>query len=185
MEFDQNIIDIIKNGGVGVLPTDTIFGVVASVFKPEAVARIYEVKKRPNNKKLIVLISNRGQLPSLGVNPNSRQLEALNEFWPGPISVILKSDNTLPHVHAFDSTIAIRLPADTKLRSLINQTGPIIATSANLSSEPTPNSIEDIKIALPNLDFYIDGSVGKVPSSLAKMDEDGYVDWLNRNFLLG
>ena len=69
MEFDQNIIDIIKNGGVGVLPTDTIFGVVASVFKPEAVARIYEVKKRPNDKKLIVLISNRGQLPSLGVNP--------------------------------------------------------------------------------------------------------------------
>lgn len=178
MEVDQKIIDAIKSGAVGILPTDTIYGVVASVSYPASADRIYEVKKRPTDKRFVILIGNRGQLPSLGINPNSKQLEALNEFWPGPVSIDLKCDDTLKHLHLGKNSLAVRLPAETWLRRLVNETGPIIATSANLSGEATPNNIEDIEKMLPGLDFYVGGSVGSEPSRIGTLDEDGNVFWI-------
>ena len=178
MQIDQQIIDIIKSGGVGVMPTDTIYGIVASAVNAEAVRRIHEIKNRPEDKRLIVLIGNRGQLPALGVIPNEKEIQALNEFWPGPVSIILSTDESLPHLHADDATLGVRLPAETWLRQFINQTGPIVATSANLSGEPTPNSIEIIKQQLPGLDFYVEGPTHAEPSRLGKIDENGNIFWL-------
>jgi L-threonylcarbamoyladenylate synthase len=178
MKIDDQVITTIKNGGVGVMPTDTIYGVVASVKFPEAIERIYSAKKRPNDKRFIVLIGNRGQLPSLGINPNLKQVEVLNEFWPGPFSMAMACDDTLPYLHNEKFSIAVRLPAETWLRHLINETGPIVATSANISNEATPNNIEDIKSQLPGLDFYIEGPVNAEPSKLGILNEKGEVFWL-------
>lgn len=178
MQIDQQIIDTIKSGGVGVMPTDTIYGIVASAANAEAVKRIHYIKNRSEDKRLIVLIGNRGQLPSLGVIPNSKEIQALNEFWPGPVSIILSTDGSLPHLHAEDATLGARLPAETWLRQFINQTGPIVATSANISGEPTPNNIEVIKQQLPGLDFYVEGPVHSEPSRLGKIDENGDIFWL-------
>lgn len=179
MQIDQEIINVIKNGGVGVIPTDTIFGLVTSVNFPESIQRIYNIKNRPTDRRCIVLIGNRGQLPALGIVPNSKQLEVLNEFWPGPFSFAdLSCDQTLIHLHRGHNCISVRMPAETWLRQMINQTGPIVATSANISGEATPSDIEEIRAKLPGLDFYIDGPVSKEPSKLGKLDENGDIFWL-------
>lgn len=178
MQINQEVIDIIKKGGVGVLPTDTIYGIVCSVFDKQAFERVYEAKKRPKDKRLIVLIGNRGQLPSLGINPNAKQLESLNEFWPGPISIEMKCDDTVPYIHAGNYCFSTRLPAETWLRRLVNETGPLVATSANLSGEPTPGNIEDIKLQIPDLDFYVEGKVNTEPSRLGSLDENGNMFWI-------
>lgn len=180
MQIDNKVIDSIKNGGVGILPTDTVYGVVASVFQPEAIERIYKIKNRPQDKRLIVLIGNRGQLPSLGINPNSKQVETLNEFWPGPVSFEMKSDNTLPHMHLGNYAFSTRLPAETWLRKLLNETGPIATTSANISGESILNNIDHIKNDLPDLDFYVEGSVKDKPSMLGALDENGQIFWIRR-----
>ncbi len=178
MEINEEVINIIKAGGVGVIPTDTIYGIVGSASNEDAINRIHQIKNRPTDKKMIVLIGNRGQLPALGIIPNDKEIQALNEFWPGPVSIILSTDGSMPFLHADDNTLGVRLPAETWLRQLINQTGPIVATSANVAGEPTPRDIELIKQQLPGLDFYVEGPTNSEPSRLGKIDKNGDVFWL-------
>ena len=75
------------------MPTDTIYGIVASVYEKNAVQRIYDETRRPANKPLIVLISSRDQLEGLEIQPTPRQTETLRSVWPGPVSVILNSQS--------------------------------------------------------------------------------------------
>jgi len=181
MFLNSDTIEAIRNGAVGVMPTDTIYGVVASVRFPEALERIYEVKGRPKNKQMIHLISSLKQLKELGIKLNQAQQDSLNGVWPGPVSVILESDDTLPTSHGGTFTIAVRLPNKTELIDALEKTGPVVATSANVSGEPTPQNIEEIKTQLPGLDFYIEGVVGSTPSRLARMHTDGTLEYLERS----
>jgi L-threonylcarbamoyladenylate synthase len=180
MQIDKNVIELIKNGGVGILPTDTIYGVVASVFHKDAIEKIYRIKNRPKDKRLTMVIGNRGQLPSLGINLTPKQIEALNDLWPGPVSIDFKCDDTLDYLHLGFGSIAVRLPAQTWLRRLVNETGPIATTSANISGEEFLSDINRIKVDLPGLDFYIEGSVGNKQSMLGTLSENGEMFWIRR-----
>jgi L-threonylcarbamoyladenylate synthase len=182
MHFDQKLISDIKSGAVGVMPSDTIYGIFGTVFLPDVAERITQIKNRDQSKRFVVLIGNRGQLPSLGINLSSKQLEALNEIWPGPVSIVMDCDHTLDHIHYGHEDIAVRLPADTNLRKFLNETGPLIATSANLSGQSTPTNIEEIKTQLPGLDFYIEGPIGDTPSRIARLEKNGQITWLNRSY---
>lgn len=177
---DQHLARDIINGAVGVVPTDTIFGIVASVSNEKALRRVHAIKGRPVEKRFIVLIGSMDQLSALGIVLNKTQQKTLRTIWPGPVSVDITCDNTLSYLHAGQRSIAVRLPADEQLRKLITQSGPIIATSANISGQPTPSTIHEIKNQLPGLDFYIDGPVGTVPSRLARLSTDGKLEWLER-----
>lgn len=182
MQFSEELITAIKNGAVGVMPSDTIYGIFGTVFNQAVSDRIHGIKGRDDSKRFIILIGNRGQLPSLGISLSEKQLSALNEVWPGPVSVVLDCDDSLEHIHKGYSDIAVRLPADTNLRRFLNETGPVIATSANLSSQPTPSDINQIKQQLPGLDFYIEGPVSEAPSRLARLEKNGQITWLNRSY---
>ena len=96
---------IIKNNGVGVLPTDTLYGVVGSAFSKKAVARIYKLRKRNLKKPLIILIHSLADLSLFGVLPGVKDKKILRAFWPGKISVIIpcKPSNTTP-------TTSVRAP---------------------------------------------------------------------------
>lgn len=181
MNFPDDLADHIKNGAVGVIPTDTIFGIVASVHKPEALDKVYKAKERNVKKKLILLISSLNQLSEMGVHINDHQRRALDKLWPAPVSIEFVCDDTKPYLHKGTYCIAIRLPDNAMLRALIDQTGPIVATSANKSGLPTPGTIEDIKQQISGLDFYIDGPTHAKPSQLAKILPDGTIEWLARS----
>ncbi len=182
MITDEELAEKIRNGAVGVMATDTIYGVVGSALLSDVSDRIKHIKKRDVSKRFIILIGNRGQLPSLGITLTDSQLDSLNEVWPGPVSVAIDCDDTLDYIHNGHKNIAVRLPADTALRQFINQTGPIIATSANISGQPTSSDINDIKSQLPGLDFYVAGQVAELPSRLARLEPDGQITWLNRSY---
>lgn len=181
MNLPAHLEQKIINGAVGVLPTDTIFGIAASVYNSGSLERIYLTKGRDFNKKLIHLISDVNQLKNLGININDSQKETLSSVWPGPVSIEFVCDDTVPYLHKNTYKIAVRLPDKKWLRDLIDKTGPIVATSANISGSPTPSTIFEIKRQLPGLDFYVDGPVGTEPSRLARLDTNGVIEWLARN----
>lgn len=162
----KKIIRILKNGGIGVMPTDTIYGLVGSVFSKKTVERIYKIKKRNKKKKLIVLISSISNLKKFGIQyPNKLEyVSMLKKIWPGKVSVIL-------------GDTAFRLPAKKSLIEIIKKTGPLVAPSANPEGrKPAKNIIEAKKYFGDKVDFYLSGGMIKgKPSALIKIDKNGKI----------
>ena len=130
----KEIIKIIKRGGVGILATDTVYGLVAAVFNPDAVERVYRLKARAPDKPCIILISALSDLKKFEVRPDKTTFSLLQKLWPDKISVILPltgPNEELAYLHRGTDTLAFRLPANLHLRNLIKKTGPLIAPSAN------------------------------------------------------
>ncbi|MFH1170272.1 MAG: L-threonylcarbamoyladenylate synthase [Candidatus Vogelbacteria bacterium] len=152
-------IKILKDGGVGVMPTDTIYGLVGQALNPITVARIYKLKHRPLNKPSIILIGDLADLKKFKFKPTPATLKIIKQIWPGPISII------------FTKTLTCRLPALSPLRKLLKQTGPLIATSVNSADRPpAKNIIEAKKYFGKQVDFYFGKKrlTGK-PSTLIKI----------------
>jgi L-threonylcarbamoyladenylate synthase len=168
-------IEILKNGGVGVIPTDTIYGLVGSAFKEETVKRITKIKNRSDGKGFIVLISSIEDLKFFNINLSENVTNFLNKFWPGKVSVEIFSD--LPeysYLRNPDSTNAFRLPAKKELLDLLKEVGPLVAPSANISFEPpAKNIIEAKRYFGDQVDFYEDGGeLDSPPSTLVRIMGD-------------
>lgn len=161
---NELIIKTIKAGGLVVMPTDTIYGVVAAALNPEAVKRLSILKQWGENKPFIILIGDLSDLTKLGIKITAAQEAKLAHWWPGSISVIL-------------GDVACRLPADPNLRELLRQTGPLVAPSANLADQPPATTIAEAKAYFGDqVELYVDGGrlVGE-PSTLVKLTPDGEV----------
>ncbi|HXF43935.1 MAG TPA: L-threonylcarbamoyladenylate synthase [Candidatus Paceibacterota bacterium] len=174
------IIKILRNGGIGVIPTDTIYGLVGSALSRRAVERIYRLRKRDRRKPFIVLIGSLADLGKFGVKVNERHLKLLKTLWPvrqvqgkpGPVSVILPCPNRkFFYLHRGTKSIAFRLPNDRKLTSLIRNTGPLVAPSANFSGKPPAKTVVEAKRYFGNkVDFYLDGGrLAGAPSTLVEV----------------
>jgi L-threonylcarbamoyladenylate synthase len=117
------IAEILLRGGVALLPTDTIYGLHAVAANEAAVARIAELKGRGDDKPFVVIAASADQLRAFGADVPA-QLEAL---WPAPLTAVLRRG---------EGTVAARVPDLAWLRSLLEQTGPLVSTSANRAGEP-------------------------------------------------
>jgi len=112
----ESIIPLLQNSGVGVLPTDTLYGVVGLALNPQSVERIYTVKERNTNKPLIVLISDLSDLSQFGIDLTPQTSEMLNRYWPGPVSIILLCmDEQFTYLHRRTNSLAFRLPNNPQL----------------------------------------------------------------------
>lgn len=169
----STITDVIKDGGVGVIPTDTIYGVVGSAILPDTVERIYQLKRRDKNKPLIVLISDIEQCEQFGIELSEKLIAQLENYWPGTYSIILPTlDDQFEYLSKNTDAIAFRLPDNEELLDLIRETGPIVAPSANVEGMAPATTIEEArKYFGTDVDFYIDGGelIGK-PSTLLEFD---------------
>lgn len=168
----SEITAILKNGGVGVLPTDTIYGLVGSALNKETVARIYKLRKRNLRKPMIILIAAVSDLRQFGIKVNCQTAKILKNLWPGKISVILPyQSKKFFYLHRGTKTLAFRLPAKASLRKLLKKTGPLVAPSANLEGKPPAKTITEAKKYFADkIDFYVDG--GKIfspPSTLVEI----------------
>ena len=139
-------VSILRNGGIIATPTDTIYGLVASIFNKEAVEKIYSVKKRPKNKPLIVLISNINQFKDLTINTNKYTKILIEKFWPGPLTLVLKKSSSVPdYVTSYKNFVGIRFPKSNTIKQIIdNLCVPIVAPSANISGKPSPSCFDDV-----------------------------------------
>ncbi len=178
MQVDNKIIEKIKQGGVGVLPTDTLYGLVGLALSKEAVERIYRLKKRSLEKPLIILISDIKDIKMFGVGHRTLSENVsgvLERFWPGKVSIALPCpDLKIVHLHTRNGTMGFRLPKPKWLQDLLKKTGPLVAPSANLEGEEPAKTIEQAKKYFGNnIDFYVDaGKLESKPSTLIRFEDN-------------
>ncbi len=154
--------EILKNGGVVAMPTETVYGLAADALNGEAVSKIFKAKGRPMDNPLIVHISCIDDIERFNlVEEFPQKARALAEkFWPGPLTMIMKKSDVIPdEVSAGLSTVAIRLPSHNTARELIKESGTVLAApSANRSGSPSPTTAQHVKDDLFSLiDAIIDG----------------------------
>jgi len=157
---DENLIELLRRGGVVVMPTDTIYGIVGRADMIDVVSRISKLKKRSPEKKFITLIADWGETKKFGVDSDAYTIPEYDK----PTSVIIKDTS-------------FRVPRDEKLRELLHKTGPLIVPSANPEGEPPAETIVEAKKYFGGaVDLYIDGGtlLGKA-SQLIRLHEDGSV----------
>ncbi len=162
----------IKSGSMGVIPTDTMYGIVGSAFDKKAVERIYKVRKRTPSKPLIILIDCIDCLKEFGIKP----LPILKSIWPDKITVILPCKSAkFKYLHRGKNKLAFRLPKSAKLIKILNETGPLVAPSANPEGEKPAQTLKEAQDYFgSNVDFYIDGGKMKdVPSTIIELDSKG------------
>ncbi len=173
IETEENKINkLIKNGGIGVVPTDTLYGLVGSAFSEAAVERIYRVKKRNLKKPLINIIGAIADLKLFGVKLSREESAILKKIWPGKVSVILPCQlKKFAYLHRGTKSLAFRLPKKQSLLDLINKTGPLVVPSANPEKFPPAENIKEAKKYFGDkVDFYINGGKMKSqPSTLVEI----------------
>lgn len=150
--------DSLKSGELGIIPTDTIYGISCLASSKENIERIYEIKGRDYSKPFIILISKIGSLSKFGICLTENDKKILEKYWPGPVSVILKVEHeNLAYLHRGKKSLAFRLPSNKNLISILNKTGPLVSTSANISDNPPISSLDEArKYFEQKLDFILD-----------------------------
>ena len=175
MKSRPTIIDAIfclKNGGVGIIPTDTVYGIVGSAFYPEATQRIYFLKNRDTRKPFVILISSVEDLRKFGIRPGKKTLCILQKVWPNEISVILPCrQKRFFHLHRRRKSLAFRMPGNKKILDFIRKTGPLASSSANWSGKPVALNICEAKDYFKDqVDFYINGGqLSPLPSTIIRL----------------
>ena len=166
---DKNLIKVLLENGVVIMPTDTIYGIVGKAQNEQIVNRIYATRQRNPEKPCIILIGNTKELEKFSIILSEKQKQKIFEYWPGPVSIILDCpDDSFAYLHRGTKTLAFRLPASQALRNLLLKTGPLIAPSANPEGFSPAWSIEEAKKYFGNsVDLYIDG--GKIESKASKL----------------
>lgn len=147
---------IVERGGVVVVPTETVYGLAC---RPEHVARIAELKRRPIERSVQLLVPGAEWLPRVG-RPNDVALALADAFWPGPLTLVVPAADDAPAALVFDGTIGVRVPAHPIALGLLARCGPLAASSANETGRPTPSTVQDVRSVFGSgADGYLDGGV--------------------------
>lgn len=176
INYIDNASTILKNGGVGIFPTDTVYGIGCSVFNEIAIKKLFEFKCRDYSKPINVLISNTSMLNELVENISKEEQKLINEFWPGALTIIFHKKNGISDLLTANlSTIGIRMPNNTVALELLNQVDmPLSTTSVNLSGKSAGLKISDFYNEFNNkVDFIIDdgeSSIGKASTIVQVID---------------
>ena len=164
----NNCIEILRDGGIVIFPTETVYGIGANAYCEESVEKIYEIKQRPEEKPLSILVSNIKEISRYAIINNSVEEKIIKNFMPGPITIILENKTgVFDYITSGRNTIGIRIP-DNKiiLKILENLKLPIVAPSANISGYPSGNELSEILPYFENkVDICIDGGKSKLSES--------------------
>jgi len=154
---------IIKNGGLVVFPTETVYGLGADVFNENAVARIYEIKERPQFDPLIVLGSNMKEMSFLCKRVDDQLSLLAEKFWPGLLTIVVPKKETVPGIVTSGlPTVTVRMPDHPLALELISRSGtPIAAPSANKFGMLSPTEPVHVRKKLAGIDYIIEGGNNK------------------------
>jgi L-threonylcarbamoyladenylate synthase len=169
---DPALIELLLNGGIGVLLTDTVYGLVGSARNPETARRVIDVKGRKYKPGTLVA-ANVTQLIDIGIKRES--IQAAEKFWPGAVSVVLPTEEGLEYLDIGMKSLAVRIPSKSELLNLLETVGPLLTTSANRPNEPMVTSIEEAQEIFGNrLNFYVDGGSLSMPtaSTIIRIEND-------------
>jgi L-threonylcarbamoyladenylate synthase len=161
--------DVLNQCGLVAFPTDTVYGLAANAFDRDCIDRLYVVKGRKQTKAIAVLISKVEQLNQVAVEISKIAQTLANHFWPGPLTLILNRHPSLPDILSPDPTIGVRVPDHPDALALMDITGPLAVTSANISGKQTTRTAKDVLSQLNHrIHLIIDGgqTPGGVPSTV-------------------
>lgn len=160
----DDAVAAIERGAMVVIPTDTVYGIGA---RPDAAAAIFDVKQRPREKALPVLGSDAVQLGAIAELDESATALA-EEHWPGPLTIVVPRKTSFTADLGGDdpSTVAVRVPAHSVARALLERTGPLAVTSANVSGEPPATTYEEACALSAELVCLDGGTCDGVPSTV-------------------
>ena len=167
---DPDLVDMLRHDGVGVLLTDTVYGIVGRAGSPVAATHVIEAKGR-KYKPGTLIAANIQQLIDLGLSAD--HLKICQHFWPGPVSVVTPAGPDLEYIHLGKGSIVVRIPDKPELIALLEKVGPLLTTSANLPDEPMVNNIHEAqKLFGRRLNFYVDGGplLTPVASTIISID---------------
>ncbi|HET6924922.1 MAG TPA: L-threonylcarbamoyladenylate synthase [Candidatus Saccharimonadales bacterium] len=170
--FEEATKQLSKSGAVGVIPTDTVYGLVARADDPEAVRRLYGLKEREGKPGTLIACCI-DHLVRLGLK--GRYLKAVANYWPGPVSIIIPCGPELAYLHQGAGSLAVRVPDDGTLVDFLEQTGPLLTSSANHPGRPVSTTIEEARAYFGGrVDFYVDGGnlSGHQPSTIIRVVDD-------------
>jgi L-threonylcarbamoyladenylate synthase len=165
----QHAVDVLRNGGLVVFPTDTVYGLAAWPYQAEFVERLYVVKGRSSTRAIALLIAHPEELNQVAISPSKAALRLAKRFWPGPLTLIMSKHPNLPGVLSPQPTIGIRVPNHKVALTILGLTGPLAVTSANLSGQENTNTAQEAYAQLEGrVHLIIDGgkSPGGVPSTV-------------------
>jgi L-threonylcarbamoyladenylate synthase len=165
MENIRTAAYLIKRGGIVAFPTETVYGLGADVLNPAAVLRVFQAKKRPLDNPPIIHVSQEKDVNRLARSVPLKASVLIREFWPGPLTLILKRSAVIPNVAVSGlDTVAIRMPENKIALALIEESGcSIAAPSANLAGKPSPTTAKHV---LDDLDTRIDAVLDGGPTKI-------------------
>ena len=173
----DKIAKIIKNGGITIIPTDTVYGIATNAQNEEAVKKIYDLKKREPQKPMSILVSSIEMIEKVANEITEKEKKIMECFFPGAITIILKKNKSVPSiVTAGLDTIGVRMPDNKIVLELIEKIKvPIIATSCNLAGEKAATDIDQISYEIKNgVDYVLDDGKSKIaiPSTIVKVEKE-------------
>jgi len=154
--------EILRGGGLVAFPTDTVYGVSCAASRPDRIEALFELKQRPAEKQIPMLVAGLEQLSADDWVVDERALALARRFWPGPLTIVLPAATG-------GQNQAFRAPDHAVAQALIAASGPLLATSANISGQPDTLDADDVLIAFATqadgLDAVVDG--GRAPGGVA------------------
>ena len=157
----NNLADLIINGSLVAVPTETVYGLACNGLDDKAVKKVYEIKGRPQVKPLSLMVHDKSWIDRFCLNVPEQAYYLADRFWPGPLSIVLESKNIVPEiVRAGGRTVSLRCPDSNLTLQLISEANlPLAAPSANPSGMPSPKSAEEVKGYFGDSIPVIDGGV--------------------------
>jgi tRNA threonylcarbamoyl adenosine modification protein (Sua5/YciO/YrdC/YwlC family) len=168
---DPKLVEALSQGAVCVVPTDTVYGIVCSAHNAESVARLYKLKHREKKPGTLIAASI-DQLVELGLK--RAYIKPVEQYWPGPLSVVIPTHD-LEYLHEGLGSLAVRIPSDPHVHALLEQTGPLMTSSANLPGRPTATTVDEARGYFGDaIEMYVDGGdlLGRAPSTIVRVVDD-------------
>jgi L-threonylcarbamoyladenylate synthase len=162
-EFGINqIVESYKNGKIIAFPTDTVYGIGCDPFNKDSISRIYELKKRSGEKRFPILGLSKMELEKI-VEFNSDAEKISEKFWPGQVTLLLPIRKEMSEKIESNGKLAVRVPNNECVLSILKKCKLIVGTSANISNEESILDSNEFKTKLPGIDVLVNG--GKIISS--------------------
>ena len=157
----SQIVEAYEDGRIIAFPTDTVYGVGCNPLNKDSISRIYDIKKRSGKKRFPILGFSKKDLEKI-VEFNSKAEKISEKFWPGQVTLLLPIKKEMTKQIENDGKLAVRVPDNECVLSILKQCKLIIGTSANISGEESILDPNECKIRLPEIDILVDG--GKIKS---------------------
>lgn len=155
-------VRVLKDGGVIIFPTDTVWGIGCSLDSTQAIKRLYKIKKRKRNKPTAVLVGSLNQAEKLG-ELDKQAVDLAKKYWPGGLTIIVKAKKTVPKIiQGKDNAVGLRMPNNTLLLKILKKLDTaIVASSANFAGKPIARTRKELDNRLIELvDLVLEGESG-------------------------